>query len=118
MSESRDKTINLRVSEIEKSEIEKRAKSVGTDVSTLIRNAVLSDKKLVLLHDGTEIAKGVCSLVREIHTAERNGSIDKKYCTTILSSLEELVSAFNQVSDKLSDISDDSEYSQKEGEKT
>ena len=84
MSESRDKTINLRVSETEKS----------------------------------EIAKGVCSLVREIHTAERNGSIDKKYCTTILSSLEELVSAFNQVSDKLSDISDDSEYSQKEGEKT
>ena len=107
MNESRDKTINLRVSEIEKSEIENRAKSVGTDISTLIRKAVLTDEKLVLLQDGPEIAKGIYSLVKNIQTAERNNDIDKKYCTLILSSLEELVSAFNQLSDKLSDISDD-----------
>ena len=107
MNESRDKTINLRVSEAEKSEIENRAKSVGTDVSTLIRNAVLTDENLVFLQDGTEIAKSMCSLVKNIQTAQRNNSIDKKYCTLILSSLEELVSAFNQLSDKLSDISDD-----------
>ncbi len=109
MSESRDKTINIRVSETEKAEIENRARLAGTDVSTLIRSAVLTDEKLVLLQDGTQIAKGMCELVRKVQTAERNDCIDKKYCIIILESLEELVEAVNTLSDKLSDLSEDTE---------
>ena len=52
MSETRDKTINIRVSESEKIQMNKIAESISMDLSALIRNAVLTDKKLVLLPDG------------------------------------------------------------------
>lgn len=106
MSDTRDKTINLRVSEEEKERITQLAKSVDLDVSTLIRNAVLTDEKLVLLTDGSEIARGISKLITEFHRTAKNGIIDKKYCPVVLTSLEELVSAFNQLMDKLPDISD------------
>lgn len=106
MSDIRDKTINLRVSEEEKEKITQLAKSVNLDVSTLIRNAVLTDEKLVLLTGGSEIARGISKLITEFHRAAKNGIIDKKYCPVVLTSLEELVSTFNQLMDKLPDISD------------
>lgn len=106
MSDIRDKTINLRVSEEEKEKITQLAKSVDLDVSTLIRNAVLTDEKLVLLTGSSEIARGISKLITKFHRAAKNGIIDKKYCPVILTSLEELVSAFNQLMDKLPDISD------------
>lgn len=109
MSESRDKTINIRVSETEKNAMNKLAESAGLDLSTLIRNAVLTDGKLVFLQEGAAIAKGICSLIKEIHTAADKGIIDKKYCTVILSSLEELVGAFNTLASKLPDICNDTE---------
>lgn len=109
MSDIRDKTINLRVSEDEKDRIIQLAKSVDLDVSTLIRNAVLTDEKLVLLTGGSEIARGISKLITEFQRTAKSGIIDKKYCPVVLTSLEELVSAFNQLMDKLTDISDYSE---------
>ena len=109
MSEIRDKTINLRVSEEEKEKMNQLAKSVSLDLSTLIRNAVLTDEKLILLTDSSEIAKEISNLIKEIHGAAKSGAIDKKYCAVILASLEELVSAFNQLMNKLPDISNDTD---------
>lgn len=109
MSEIRDKTINLRVSEEEKEKMNQLAKSVSLDLSTLIRNTVLTDEKLILLTDSSEIAKGISNLIKEIHGTAKSGAIDKKYCAVILSSLEELVSAFNQLMNKLPDISNDTD---------
>lgn len=109
MSESRDKTINIRVSENEKLQMSKIAESVNMDLSTLIRNAVLTDQKLVLLTDSSKIAKGISELITEFHSATRSGIIDKKYCAVVLESLEELVSAFNQLMNMLPDISNDNE---------
>ena len=109
MSETRDKTINIRVSENEKAQMIKIAESLNMDLSTLIRNAVLTEGKLVLLTDGSEIAKGISKLIIEFHGAAENGMIEKKYCTVVLISLEELVSAFNQLMNKLPDISNGDE---------
>jgi len=109
MSDTRDKTINLRVSEEEKEKINQLAKSVDLDVSTLIRNAVLTEEKLVLITGGSEIAREISRLITEFQRTARSGIIDKKYCHIILTSLEELVSAVNQLMDKLPDISDYSE---------
>lgn len=109
MSETRDKTINIRVSESEKAQMIKIAESLNMDLSTLIRNAVLTEGKLVLLTDGSEIAKGISKLIIEFHGAAENGMIEKKYCMVVLTSLEELVSAFNQLMNKLPDISNDDE---------
>lgn len=109
MSDTRDKTINLRVSEEEKEKITQLAKSLDLDVSTLIRTAVLTDEKLMLLTGGSEIAREISKLITEFNRAANNGIIDKKYCPVVLTSLEELVSAFNQLMDKLPDICDYSE---------
>lgn len=106
MNDTRDKTINLRVSEEEKEKINQLAKSVDLDVSTLIRNAVLTEEKLVLLTGGSEIAREISKLIIEFHSAAKSGIIDKKYCPVVLTSLEELVSTFNQLINKLPDISD------------
>ena len=109
MSETRDKTINIRVSESEKIQMNKIAESVSMDLSALIRNAVLTDKKLVLLPDGSVIAKGISELINKFQSASKSGVIDKKYCVVLLTSMEELVCAFNQLMNKLPDIGNDTD---------
>ena len=109
MSETRDKTIHIRVTESEKEKMNKIAESVSMDLSALIRNAVLTDKKLVLLPDGSVIAKGISELINKFQGASKSGVIDKKYCAVLLTSMEELVCAFNQLMNKLPDICNDTE---------
>lgn len=109
MSDKRDKVINLRVSETEKSDITKRAESVGIDASSFIRNAALTDDKIVLLSEGTEIAKSLCTLVCDIRESLKKGKIDSTYAPVILGRIEALVSSFNTLTDRLSDLSGEKE---------
>ena len=109
MNESRDKTINIRVSESEKEEINKRAESVGLDISSLIRNAILTDEKIIFLQDGTKISANLCTFVSDFQKALKAGKIDSTYAPVLLSRIEFLVSLFNDVTDKLSDLSESEE---------
>lgn len=109
MSETRGKTINIRVTESEKEKMNKIAESVSMDLSELIRIAVLTDEKLVLLPDGSVIAKGISELINKFQSASKSGVIDKKYCAVLLTSMEELVCAFNQLMNKLPDIGNDTD---------
>lgn len=106
MSESRDKTINIRVSEREKEEINKRAESVGLDISSFMRNAVLTDEKITLLQGGTEISANLCTFVSDFQKALKTGKIDNTYAPVLLSRIESLITSFNDVTDKLSDLSE------------
>lgn len=109
MNESRDKTINIRVSESEKEEINKRAESVGLDVSSFIRNAVLTDGKIMLLQDGTEISASLCTFVSDFQKALKTEKIDSTYAPVLLSRIEALITSFNNLTDKLSDLSESEE---------
>lgn len=115
MNISKDKKIEFRVTEEEKTKIYELAKSAEIDVSSLIRNAVLSDEKLVLLPGGTEIAKGISKLVIEFSRSYKGSYIDSKYCPVLLTSIEELISSVNTLIERTTDICEDNEESQKEG---
>ena len=106
MSESKAKTINVRVSESEKSIIEGKANSVSLGTSEFLRTAALSDDKIILLQEGATIAKKLCELVCTFEKTEESRNIGGIYATTILSKIEELIASFNKLSEKLTDISE------------
>ena len=106
MNDKRTKVIQIRVSEEEKAKIEDITKSVGTDVSTFLRKVALKNDKVILLEEGPTIAKELYELVCTIKSAENSDKIEGVYVAAFLSKVEALISAFNKLTEKLTDISD------------
>lgn len=107
--------ITFRTTVEEKERFQEIAKSVGLDVSKLIRSTVLSGEKLILLPGGDEIAKGICQLMKEFSHAYKGGYIASDYAPKLLVKIDELVSSVNKLIDRTTDICSDGEKSQKEG---
>ena len=105
MGNTRDKSINIRVTEAEKQKIDQIAKSVGTDVSSLMRETVLTEEKLILLPSGPEIASKLCELITDIQRIHKPEALESVYWPVLLKKVEEVSDQMQLISDKLSEIS-------------
>lgn len=104
MAETRNKKIEIRLSEPEKMKVEESAKCYGMNVSDFVRTLALSDKKILVLASGSEIARSLVQIHIELQNAQKNGVLSNKYTLSLLQSMEELIEAFNAVSEQLTDI--------------
>lgn len=73
-------------------------------VSDFVRTLALSDKKILVLAAGSEIARSMVQIHIELQNAQKNGVLSNKYTLSLLQSMEELIEAFNAVSEQLTDI--------------
>ena len=116
METARNKTIQLRVNEEEKAEIEASANAAGMKVSDFIRTITLSSEKIIMLSEGSEIANLLTEVHKDLRQACRKNNISDKYAAIMLQSFEEICEQFNHISEKLTDIRPCDEDTEEESE--
>lgn len=104
-----DAEIKLRCFLEEKELLKKSADEVGLSMSDFVRSLIFSKKKLVLLSEGSDIAKALFLIHTDLEYFRNNGGIPKESMEAITDALADVSTKLNEVSDKLTDIHADNE---------
>lgn len=106
--------IKVRLYNEEKELLKKSAADVGLNMSNYIRSIIFSNKKLVLLTEGSEIAKALFLIHTDLEYFRNNGGIPKESAEAITAALNDVSTQLNAVSAKLTDIHADNEEETKD----
>lgn len=101
----KEKSIQIRVSESEKSEIAQKANGAGLSTSDYIRAIALKDSSLKILANGQAAAAAMIALQIEIQKAVRADKISDTLATEFLKKLEDISKTFAEILNQTDDIS-------------
>ena len=105
-----DAEIKLRCFLEEKGLLKKSADEVGLSMSDYVRSIIFGDEKLVLLSEGSEIAKNLFLIHNDLEYFRSSGGIPEESLRAITETLNDVSAQLNAVSEKLTDIhADDKE---------
>lgn len=104
-----DAEVKIRLCSEEKETLKKSAEEVALSMSDYIRSIIFSNKKLVLLTEGSEIAKSLFLIRSDLEYFRSNGSIPKESVEAITSALNDVSARLYELTEKLSDIHADNE---------
>ena len=88
----------------EKGLLKKQADEVGMSMSDYVRSLIFGNEKVVLLSEGTEIAKSLFLIHTDLEYFRNNGGIPEESLRAITAALNEVSAQLNAVSEKLTDI--------------
>ena len=101
--------IKLRCFLEEKGLLKKSADEVGLSMSDFIRSLIFGKEKLVLLSEGSEIAKNLFLIHTDLDYFRNNGGIPDESIRAITMALSDVSAQLNAVAAKLTDLHDDNE---------
>ncbi len=104
-----DTEIKVRCFREEKELLKKSAEEIGLSMSDFIRSLIFTKEKLVLLSDGTEIAKALFLIHTDLEYFRSNGGIPTESLNAMLHALNDVATMLNEVAAKLTDIHSDNE---------
>ena len=99
MSNIKEKTMQFRVSESEKDEIERHASIMGTTTSKFLRELAVSPDKIIVLEKGQEIAAALSGLLIEVNNAIRLQKTDNLSEELLLNKLYNISAMFAEIID-------------------
>ena len=99
MSKIKGKTMQFRVSESEKGEIERHASIMGTTTSKFLRELAVSPDKIIVLEKGQEIAAALNELLIEVRNAIRLQKTDNLSEELLLNKLDNISAMFAEIID-------------------
>ncbi len=109
MKESKNQSIQVRLTENEKEKIIQKANKAGLTQSDYIRAISLKDDSLKILANGQAVAAAMIALQVEIQQAIRTGKISDDLAKEILKKLESVSKMFSEILNQTDDISFDEE---------
>ncbi len=93
----------------EKGLLKKQADEVGMSMSDYVRSLIFGKEKLVLLSEGSEIAKALFLIHNDLEYFRSNGGIPSESVRAMIEALNDVSAQLNAVSEKLTDIHADNE---------
>lgn len=99
-----DSEIKVRCNSDEKEDLKKRAEEVKLGMSDFIRSLIFGKEKLVVLSEGSEIAKALFLIHTDLEYFRSNGGIPSESVRAITEALNDVSTQLNAVSEKLTDI--------------
>ena len=99
-----DAEVKIRCFLEEKGLLKKSADEVGLSMSDFIRSLIFGKEKLVLLSEGSEIAKALFLIHADLEYFRNNGGIPSESVRAITEALNDVSAQLNAVSEKLTDI--------------
>ena len=99
-----DAEIKIRCFLEEKGLLKKSADEVGLSMSDFIRPLIFGKEKLVLLSEGSEIAKALFLIHTDLEYFRNNGGIPEESVRAITEALNDVSAQLNSISEKLTDI--------------
>ncbi len=107
--------VKVRLCSDEKETLKKSAEEVGLSMSDYIRSIIFSDKKLVLLTEGAEIAKLLFLIRTDLEHFRKCESFPREAVKPLMGALNDVYTKLYDLTEKLSDIhADDEEVSKNE----
>ena len=100
----KESEIKFRCSLDQKEEFKKCADEVGLSMSDFIRSLIFGKEKLVLLSEGSEIAKNLFLIHTDLEYFRSNGGFPSESVRAITEALNDVSAQLNAVSEKLTDI--------------
>ncbi len=97
-------TIQVRVSDEQKSLIGEKATANGMNISNYLRTIALSDQKTITLKEGTSIARLLVEVHKTLNSACANKVLSDEYTSILLTKIEKIWVLFDEISEKLTDI--------------
>lgn len=88
----------------EKGLLKKQADEAGLSMSDYVRSLIFGKEKLVLLSEGSEIAKNLFLIHNDLVYFRSSGGIPEEPLRAITEALNEVSAQLNAVSEKLTDI--------------
>ena len=108
---AKDKTmtaeVKIRLCPDEKDLLKKSAEEVGLSMSDYIRSIIFSDKKLILLAEGSEIAKLLFLIRTDLEHFRKCESFPQEAVKPLMDALNDVSKNLFVLSEKLSDIHSD-----------
>lgn len=101
--------VKIRLCPDEKDLLKKISEEVGLNMSDYIRSIIFSNKKLVLLTEGSEIAKSLFLIHSDLEYFRSNGGIPEQSVEAITRALNDVSAKLHELTEKLSDIHADNE---------
>lgn len=105
--------VKVRLCSAEKDLLKKSAEEVGLSMSDYIRSIIFSDKKLILLTEGSEIAKSLFLIHSDLEYFRNSGGIPEQSAEAITIALNDVSARLYKLTEKLSDIHADTEETNK-----
>jgi hypothetical protein len=104
-----DAEIKVRCSLEEKELLKNNAGESGISMSDFVRSLIFGKKKLVLLSEGSEIAKNLFLIHTDLEYFHNNGGVPEESARAITEALNDVSTQLDAVSEKLTDIHADNE---------
>lgn len=104
-----DAEVKVRLCSDEKETLKKSAEEVALSMSDYIRSIIFSNKKLVLLTEGSEIAKSLFLIHSDLEYFRNSGGIPDQSAEAITGALNNVSKKLYELTEKLSDIHADNE---------
>ena len=99
-----DAEIKFRCLLEEKGLLKKSADEVGLSMSDFVRSLIFGKEKLILLSEGSEIAKALFLIRTDLEYFRNNGCVPDESLRAITAALNDVSAQLNAVSAKLTDI--------------
>lgn len=99
-----DSEVKVRLCSEEKETLKRSAEEVGLSMSDYIRGIIFSDKKLILLTEGSEIAKLLFLIRTDLEHFRKCESFPQEAVKPLMDSLNDVSTSLFALSEKLSDI--------------
>lgn len=99
-----DAEIKIRCYLEEKGLLKKQADEAGLSMSDYVRSLIFGKEKLVLLSEGSEIAKNLFLIHNDLEYFRSSGGIPEESLRAITEALNDVSAQLNAVSEKLTDI--------------
>ena len=108
-----DKKLNsefkVRCSTEEKELLKKNAGESGISMSDYVRSLIFGKEKVVLLSEGSEIAKSLFLIYTELEYFRSNGGVPTESLKALSGALDDVATKLNELATHLTDIHADSE---------
>ena len=104
-----DAEVKIRCSKEEKEFLKKKSEEIAISMSDFIRSLIFGKDKLVLLSEGSEIAKTLFLIHNDLEYFRSSGGIPSESVRAITEALGDVSTQLNTVSEKLTDIHADCE---------
>lgn len=102
-----DSEVKVRLYSEEKETLKKSAEEVGLSMSDYIRSIIFSDKKMILLTEGSEIAKLLFLIRTDLEHFRKCESFPQEAVKPLTDSLNDVSTSLFTLAEKLSDIHPD-----------
>ena len=106
-TDKKSTTIQVKMSQSIKDEIERRATTANVTTSEYIRTVAVSDGKFIVLDKGGDIAKALIDISIMLEKALIAKEISAEIEQNLLATLDDVYAKFDDIMDKLTDIHND-----------